>query len=82
MAEMIPKVYEVDPMTCPKCGGQMKIVAFITKVSVVDRFIDNPKLGFVHLLNELIPTGSLSDPRGRCITSSCYLSHTCAGIFE
>ena len=46
-AAMIRKVYEVDPMTCPKCGSRMKIVAFITEVSVVDRIIDHLKLGFV-----------------------------------
>ncbi len=23
-AEMIRKVYEIDPLICPKCGGQMK----------------------------------------------------------
>jgi len=28
-AEMIRKVYEVDPMVCPKCGGTMKVVAFL-----------------------------------------------------
>jgi uncharacterized protein (UPF0212 family) len=44
---MIRKVYEVDPMTCPKCGGRMKIVAFITEVSVVDRIIDHLKLRFI-----------------------------------
>jgi hypothetical protein len=47
MADMIPKVYEVDPMICSKCGGRMKVVAFITEVSVVDRIIDHLKLGFV-----------------------------------
>lgn len=25
-AEMIRKVYEVDPMTCPRCGGRMRAV--------------------------------------------------------
>jgi len=44
---MIWKVYEVDPMTCPKCGGLMKIVAFLTDFSVVDRIIDHLKLTFV-----------------------------------
>jgi uncharacterized protein (UPF0212 family) len=44
---MIRKVYEVDPMICPKCGGRMKIVAFITEVAVVDRIIDHLKLRFV-----------------------------------
>lgn len=47
MAKMIRKVYEVDPMLCPKCGGRMKVVAFITEVAVVDRIIDHLKLTFV-----------------------------------
>jgi hypothetical protein len=29
-AEMIRKIYEVDPMACPKCGRRMKLVAFLT----------------------------------------------------
>jgi len=44
---MIRKVYEVDPMVCPQCGGLMKVVAFLTEVAVVDRIIDHLKLGFV-----------------------------------
>jgi uncharacterized protein (UPF0212 family) len=46
-AAMIRKVYEVDPMICPKCGGRMKIVAFITEVAVVDRIMEHLKLTFV-----------------------------------
>ena len=46
-AEMIRKVYEVDPMACPKCGGRMKVVAFITEYAVVDRIVDHLKLTFV-----------------------------------
>ena len=26
-AEMIRKVYEIDPLICPKCGGQMPACA-------------------------------------------------------
>ena len=57
---MIRKVYEVDPMICPnseasyrtakrcpKCGGRMKVVAFLTEVAVVDRIIDHLELTFV-----------------------------------
>jgi len=55
---MIRKVYEVDPMVCPKCGSRMKVVAFLTEVAlmeamrtskaaVVDRIIDHLKLTFV-----------------------------------
>jgi hypothetical protein len=46
-AEMIRKVYEVDPMLCPKCGGMMKIDAFLTDFTVVDRIINHLKLTFV-----------------------------------
>jgi hypothetical protein len=43
---MIRKVYEVDPMLCPKCGGTMKIVAFLTEHAVVDGIIEHLKLAF------------------------------------
>jgi hypothetical protein len=46
-AAMIRKVYEVDPMRCPKGGGSMKVVAFITDYAAVDRIIDHLKLTFV-----------------------------------
>jgi hypothetical protein len=46
-AAMIRKVYEVDPMVCPKCGSRMKVVAFLTEIAVVDRIIDHLKLTFV-----------------------------------
>jgi hypothetical protein len=44
---MIRKVYEVDPMICPKCGGRMKVVDFITEYAVVDRIMEYLKLTFV-----------------------------------
>jgi len=28
-AMLIKRVYEVDPLSCPECGGQMKVVSFI-----------------------------------------------------
>jgi len=46
-AEMIRKVFEVDPLTCPQCGGQMRIISFITDYAVVDRIINHLKLTFV-----------------------------------
>ena len=30
-AALIKKVYEIDPLVCPKCGGQMRILSFIEK---------------------------------------------------
>ena len=46
-AEMIRKVYEVDPMLCPQCGATMKVIAFLTDYAVVDRIINHLKLTFV-----------------------------------
>jgi hypothetical protein len=46
-AEMIRKVYEVDPMVCPQCGSRMKVISFLTDYAVVDRIIDHLKLTFI-----------------------------------
>jgi|GEM_PF-2346931 len=43
---MIRKVYEVSPLLCPRCGGTMKVIAFITDYPVVDRIINHLKLSF------------------------------------
>jgi len=45
-AEMIRKVYETDPLLCPKCGGRMKVVSFIENHKVLDKIIDHLKLTF------------------------------------
>jgi len=26
---LIKPLYEIDPLACPECGGQMKVVAFL-----------------------------------------------------
>ncbi len=26
---LIKKVFEIDPMACPQCGGEMKLISFI-----------------------------------------------------
>jgi hypothetical protein len=46
-AEIRRKVYEVDPLVCPECGGQMRIIAFLTDYAMVDRIINHLKLKFV-----------------------------------
>jgi len=46
-AEMTRKVYEVDPMICPRCGGRMRVVAFLTEYAVIDRIIRHLGLTFV-----------------------------------
>ncbi len=45
-AEMIRKVYEVDPLICPSCGGKMSIISFIEEPKIIDRIIRHLKLTF------------------------------------
>lgn len=39
--ECIKKIYEVDPLTCPRCGGQMKIISFITDPQVIRHILEH-----------------------------------------
>ena len=43
-AALIKAVYEVDPFKCPKCGGTMKIVAFIEKAPVIEKILRHCEL--------------------------------------
>ena len=39
-ARLIQKIYEVDPLICPKCGGKMRIIAFIKDYKVARKILD------------------------------------------
>ena len=45
-AEMIRKLYEVDPLCCPSCGGQMSIISFIEEPKIIDRITAHHELTF------------------------------------
>jgi hypothetical protein len=36
-----------DPMVCPRCGGKMRVIAFLIDYAVVDKIINHLKLTFV-----------------------------------
>ena len=42
-AMLIKRVYEVDPLSCPECGGQMAVVAFIEppQADVVEKILQH-----------------------------------------
>ena len=42
-ARLLRRVFEVDPLTCPSCGAEMKIVAVITEVPVIDGIVRHLK---------------------------------------
>ena len=45
-AEMIRKVYEIDPLLCQSCGGLMSVVSFIEEPKTIDRIIRHLELTF------------------------------------
>ena len=34
-AQLICRIFEVDPLVCPPCGATMRIIAFITEPKVI-----------------------------------------------
>jgi len=38
-ARLIQKIYEVDPLVCPKCAGPMRVIAFIEQAGVIRKIL-------------------------------------------
>jgi hypothetical protein len=38
-AQLIKRIYEVDPLVCPTCGSEMKVIAFISEHDVIDAIL-------------------------------------------
>jgi len=38
-ARLIAKIYEVNPLVCPRCGSEMKILAVITDTHEVKKIL-------------------------------------------
>jgi len=57
-AMLIKRVYEVDPLACPSCGGRMKIISFIERrqADVIERVLRHCGLWEG-------PLGTLANPR-------------------
>jgi hypothetical protein len=45
-ADMIRKVYEIDPLLCHSCGGKMSIISFIDDHKVIAKIIAHLELTF------------------------------------
>ena len=43
-AALIKCVYEVDPLKCPKCGAEMRIVSFIEEPYVIQKILRHCEL--------------------------------------
>jgi len=40
--ELIKKVLEVDPLLCPKCNHEMRIVSLFNDAHVIEPWFDDP----------------------------------------
>ncbi len=40
-AVLIARIYEVFPLLCPLCGGQVRLIAFITEGAQIRRILDH-----------------------------------------
>ncbi len=36
---LIRRIYEVDPLVCPKCAGTMRMIALIQEPKVIDKIL-------------------------------------------
>ena len=67
---LIKRVYEFDPLGCPQCGGQMKVVAFIEppQSDVIEKILRHCGLWFAS-----------SSPRARRPKTSTSTTRTATG---
>jgi hypothetical protein len=59
-ARLIQKIYEVDPLTCPKCFGKMKIISVIEDQDVVKKILNH--LGFCQVKTRSPPRSAKAQP--------------------
>lgn len=59
-ARLIQKIYEVDPLVCPKCQGQMKLISFVENLDVIEKILRHLGLWDIH--NHDPPQAVISDP--------------------
>jgi len=72
-AQLIKRIYEVDPLVCPSCGSEMKVIAFITEHPLAPR---DPVVDVVHGAVEEHPLRSRHDsPSRRSLTPLCCAWH-------
>jgi len=58
-ARLIQKIYEVDPLTCPKSQRPMRIISFIEKLDIIERILRH--LGLWNIRNHDPPKSIISD---------------------
>ena len=56
-AALIKLIYEVDPLLCPKCHSQMRIISVIQDPTVIDKILDH-----LHYKLDVLPLSTRPPP--------------------
>jgi hypothetical protein len=40
-ARLIEKIYQADPLVCPRCQGRMKVISFIEDLEVIKKILNH-----------------------------------------
>ncbi|MDP7135447.1 MAG: transposase, partial [Planctomycetota bacterium] len=62
--ELIKKVWEVDPLICPHCGAEMKLIALLDDPAVIEKILRHLKLWPERPESACMPGRSLSAKAG------------------
>jgi hypothetical protein len=62
-ARLIQKIYEIDPLCCPKCSGKMRILSFIEDEQVIEKILKH--LGLWEVKARPPPKATASPPHFR-----------------
>ncbi|OGR11583.1 MAG: hypothetical protein A2277_04685 [Desulfobacterales bacterium RIFOXYA12_FULL_46_15] len=54
-ARLIQKIYEVDPLVCPKCQGTMRIISFIEELDIIEKILRHLDLWDIrsHIISQI-----------------------------
>ena len=64
-AMLLARIYELFPLVCPRCGGEVQIIAFITEAPTVRAILTCPSASRAKLRRSLLAAGRRS---GKCST--------------
>jgi hypothetical protein len=79
-ARLIQKIYEIDPLTCPKCQGQMRIIAFIEDEEVIKKILKHLGLWEAKArpppkVKAPFPTIYLDDSESQILSPDSFYAH-------
>jgi hypothetical protein len=61
-ARLIRKVYEADPMLCPRCGGEMRLMTLIEDPPIIEKILKHLRLWDPHPYGPDPPNDDLDWP--------------------